>query len=273
VSEMWDSVAEAWDRNAEIVDEHMAAATAVLLDAAGVAEGASVLELATGPGGAGIAAADLVGAGGRVVLADVAPGMIAVAARRAAGRPQVETAVFDQSAIDAPDGTFDAVISRHGLMFAEDPVAAVREGVRVLRPGGAFAAMTWGPRADNPWLALVLDAVGQQFGVPFPPPQIRGPFSLDDRTELSAALLDGGLDDVRVETIPTPMGAASLEAWWERATQLAGPLAQALAGMEPEVREAIHVRAVQAGQAHARTAGDGIELDGSVLIASGRRSA
>jgi SAM-dependent methyltransferase len=268
---MWNSVAGAWERNADFVDEHMAGATRALLDAAHVAEGAAVLDLATGPGGAGLAASDRVGPSGRVVLADDAAEMVAVAARRSAGRPGVTTAVFDQSAIAAADGSFDAVISRHGLMFAGDPAGAVREAMRVLRPGGHYAAVTWDRRDANPWLGLILDAVGEQFGVPFPPPGIAGPFSLDDSGALSKLLDDAGLEDVRVESLATPMPAASLEAWWERVPQLAGPLAIALEGMEPEVREAIRQRALEAGATAARPAGEGIVLDGSVLIASGRR--
>jgi SAM-dependent methyltransferase len=91
------------------------------------------------------------------------------------------------------DASFDAVICRHGLMFVEDPVTAVAEAARVLRPGGGYAAMTWDRRELNPWLGLVLDAVGDQFGVPFPPPDVRGPFSLDDVDELTSLLTAGGL--------------------------------------------------------------------------------
>jgi hypothetical protein len=131
--------------------------------------------------------------------------------------------------------------------------------------------MTWDSRSANPWLGLVLDAVGEQFGVPFPPPGIAGPFSLSDPDDLTAAFANGGLEDVHVTSVATPMPAASLAAWWERVPQLAGPLATALEAMEPEVREAIRQRAVTAAEAACRPAGDGIVLDGSVLIASGRR--
>jgi SAM-dependent methyltransferase len=270
MSDMWNSVAPGWEANAEFVDTHLAAATDALLDAALITEGDAVLELAAGPGGAGLRAAQRVGLKGSVVLSDDAPEMVAVAARRGAGHPQVTTAVFDQGEILAEDGHFDAVISRHGLMFAEDSAGAVKEAVRVLRPGGGFAAMTWGPRDMNPWLGLVLDAVGEQFGVPFPPPNIRGPFSLDDPALLTSVLEEGGLEDVRVRAIDTPMHAASIQAWWERVPQLAGPLATALAGMEPEVREQIAQRAMDAGARASRRDGDGIVFSGSVLIASGR---
>jgi SAM-dependent methyltransferase len=269
MSEMWNGVAPGWEANAQFVDEQLAFATETLLDAAGIGEGNAVLDLAAGPGGAGLAAAERVGPRGSVVLSDVAADMVAVAARRAGARTQVSTAVFDQSVIAAEDGHFDAVISRHGLMFVEDAAGAVQEAARVLRPGGGYAAMTWGPRDLNPWLGLVLDAVGEQFGVPFPPPSIRGPFSLDDPALLTSVLQDGGLLDVRVEAMATPMHAASLEAWWERVPKLAGPLAIALAGMEPDVREAIAERALSAGASASRREGDQIVFAGSVLIGSG----
>jgi SAM-dependent methyltransferase len=269
MSEMWNGVAPGWEANAEFVDGQLARATERLLDRAGIGEGNAVLDLGAGPGGAGLAAAERVGQGGMVVLSDVASEMVAVAARRASALPQVSTAVFDQSEIAAEDGHFDAVISRHGLMFVEDAVGAVQEAVRVLRPAGRYAAMTWGPRDLNPWLGLVLDAVAEQFGVPFPPANIRGPFSLDDAVLLKSVLHDGGLMDVQVETIATPMHAASLEDWWERVPRLAGPLAIAMAGMEPAVREEIAQRALSAGAKASRREGEQIVFAGSVLIGSG----
>jgi SAM-dependent methyltransferase len=273
VSEMWNSVASGWDASAEFVDKHLALATEALLDAAAISEGDSVLELAAGPGGAGLAAAARVGTSGSVLLSDAAAEMVAVAERRAGASAHVSTAVFDQSAIEAENGRFDAVIVRHGLMFAEDPVAAVREAARVLRGGGHYAAMTWGPRELNPWLGLVLDAVGEQFGVPFPPPNVRGPFSLDQPESLRATLQDGGLVDVRVETVSTPMRLASLTAWWGQVPKLAGPLAIALEGMEPDVRGAIEQRALEAGAKVAHSTDAGIEFSGTVLIGSGRTAA
>ncbi len=273
MSEMWDSVAPGWEANARFVDEQLALATAALLDAAGIGEGDRVLDLAAGPGGAGLAAAQLVGSSGSVVLSDVAAEMVGVAAKRASAAAQVSTAVFHQSAIGFADDSFDAVINRHGLMFVDEPAEAVAEAVRVLRAGGRYAAMTWDRRELNPWLGLVLDAVGEQFGVPFPPPGVRGPFSLDDPVALRSVLRDGGLQDVTVEAMSTPMRAASLGEWWERVPKLAGPLAIALAGMEPNVRDGIAERVLAAGAAAAATESDGIVFAGSVLIGSGRRAA
>lgn len=273
MSEMWDSAAPGWEANARFVDDQLAVATEALLDAAGVGDGDRVLDLAAGPGGAGLAAARRVGPGGTVVLSDVAPEMVAVAARRASGDAQVETAVFDQSAIGFGDASFDAVINRHGLMFVEEPVEAVAEAVRVLRAGGRYAAMTWDRRELNPWLGLVLDAVGDQFGVPFPPPGVRGPFSLESPDVLTSVLRDGALEDIEVKVMSTPMHAGSVDEWWSRVPNLAGPLAIALAGMEADVRDAISTRAKQSGAKVATSEQDGIVFAGSVLIGSGRKPA
>jgi SAM-dependent methyltransferase len=268
---MWDSTAPGWRANADFVDEQLAYATQSMLDAAQVREGCRVLELAAGPGGAGLAAAHRVGPAGTVLLSDVSREMIGVAVQRTEGDARVSTAVFDQSVTDLEDDAFDAVICRHGVMFAEDPVAAVAEVVRVLRPGGRYAAMTWGRREENPWLGLVLDAVSDQFGVPFPPPGIRGPFSLDNSEELAGVLKAGGLHDVVVQTEVTAMHAASLKEWWQRVPSLAGPLAVALAGMEPAVRDEIAERALRSGAQAAVSEPEGVSFDGMSLIASGSK--
>jgi SAM-dependent methyltransferase len=271
MSDMWNGFAGAWEREADYVDAYMADATEVMLDAAEVHGGQAVLDLAAGPGGAGIAAARRVGASGRVVLSDGAPAMVAAAARRSGSLAQVSTLVCDQMAIDAADASFDAVICRHGLMFCEAPADAVREVVRVLRPAGRYATMTWDARSANPWLGLIFDAVGEQFGAEFPPPGVAGPFALDDPRQLSDVLADGGLENVNVQRVTTPMRAASIEEWWERVPRLAGPLGTALAAMDADARDAIHRRAAHSARAIARPAADGIELDGSVLIGSGQR--
>ncbi len=196
--------------------------------------------------------------------------MVAVAAKRAGAHAQVSSAMFDQSAIGFGDASFDAVINRHGLMFVENPVQTVSEAVRVLRAGGRYAVMTWDRREANPWLGLMLDAVSAQFGVPFPPPNARGPFSLDTPDALLSVLRDGGLDEINVTAMSTPMHAASIEEWWERVPKLAGPLALALAGMDADVRDPIRERATQTAANAAASEGDGIVFDGSVADRSER---
>ena len=150
--------------------------TRLMIDAVAPAPGEEVLELACGAGGLGLAIADRVTPGGRVVLSDVAPEMVAIAAARAARRdqaggaaPQVSAQVLDLEQIDLPDASFDIVVCREGLMFALDPARAASEIARVLRPGGRVAIAVWGPRDRNPWLGVLADAVQEHTGVPGAP--------------------------------------------------------------------------------------------------------
>src|SRR3954451_19046883 len=159
---MWAGVAGGWAEHADYVDARGEAATAKMLELSAPRPGERVLELACGPGGLGLAAAERVGPDGEVVLSDVAAEMTAIAARRAAERGLTNTTTreLDLERIAEPDASYDAVLCREGLMFALEPARAVAEIRRVLRPEGRFALAVWGPRKRNPWLGIVLDAVG-----------------------------------------------------------------------------------------------------------------
>jgi SAM-dependent methyltransferase len=258
---MWQSVAPGWGENADYVDARGAQLTERLLELAGVGPGDRVLELACGAGGLGLAAAELAD---EVVVSDVAPAMVEIAAARARERGiEVETLTLDLDAIDQPDASYDVVLCREGFMFAADPAGAAREIARVLRPSGRFALAVWGPRERNPWLAIVLDAVSEHLGAPVPPPGIRGPFSLSDAGELREALAP--FAGVEIEELEVPLRAGSFGEWWVRTTALAGPLAQLLKQL-PETE----IRARARDGVHAYLTPDGVELPGVSLVASGR---
>ena len=265
---MWSSVAEGWAEHADDGDERASGVTTRMLELAALRPGDRVLELACGPGGLGIAAAEDVAPDGEVVLSDVAPEMVAIAAARAerAGRRNVSTAVIDLEQIDQPDGSYDAVLCREGFMFAVDPAQAARELARVVKPGGRVVLAVWGPRERNPWLGLIFDAVSAETGAVIPPPGVPGPFAQSDARRLHGLLADAGFDDVRVTEQPTPLHARSFDAWWSRTTALAGPMAKLLAAMPSETVDGIRARLIEAAREYETPAG--LELPGVTLLAS-----
>jgi enediyne biosynthesis protein CalE5 len=270
---MWAAVAGGWAEHAGYADARGAQAGERMLELAGVRGGDRVLELACGPGGLGHAAAERVGPDGEVVLSDVVAEMAAIAAGRAGerGLTNVSARVLDLERIDEPDGSYDVVLCREGLMFALEPGRAIGEIRRVLRPGGQVAVAVWGPRERNPWLGLVMDAVSAQTGAPVPPPGIPGPFALGDADELRRLLGDAGLADVQVGELPVPMRAASFDEWWTRTSALAGPLSAILATMPEAGARALRERAREAARAY-ETASGGLDFPGVTLIATGRRA-
>jgi SAM-dependent methyltransferase len=268
---MWGAVAPGWEQNADFVDRRTEEVTREMLEAAALDSGSRVLELACGPGGLGIAAAERVGEGGEVVMSDVAPQMAAIAAARAEARgiTNVTTRDLDLERIDQPDESYDVVLCREGLMLVPDHEGAASEIRRVLRPCGRAVVSVWGSRDRNPWLGALLDAVGAHFGATFPPPGVPGPFALDDPDKLRAVLSGGGFEDVEVDQVDAPWVGASFDQWWLTTSALAGPLAKMLEAQPPEAVEEIrsHAREALTGYETA----DGLEIPGMTLVATARR--
>jgi SAM-dependent methyltransferase len=267
---VWSAVAHAWDANVDEVDKHSVEATTALVDHVGVQPGDRMLELAAGPGSLGATWSLLVGPSGTVVLSDIAPGMVEVARRRSAALDNVETAVIDAAAIDRPDGSFDVVVCRMGLMFTPDPSVAFAEIARVLRPGGRLGALTWGGIEHNPWMTCVgMAAMVNGLVSGGPPIGPGGIFSLGDPAELEALVTGAGFLDVAVEAIDITFRADTVDEHVERVASLAGPLATVLQTASPEQLAALRRTAADLAAPYLSAAG--LEIPGRALLVSARR--
>ena len=269
-SAAWSAVALAWDAHVDEVDEHSTESIAALVDRVDVRSGERVLELAAGPGSLGPTWARLVGSAGSVLLSDLAPGMVAVAQRRTASMPNVDTAVLDASAIDQPDAAFDVVVCRMGLMFAPDPLVALGEIHRVLRPGGRMGLLVWGALGDNPWLTCVGMAAMMNglvtTGPPIGPGEI---FSLGAPGELEALAVEAGFVDVTPDVLDVMFSAESIELHVDRVSALAGPLTAVLQAASPDQRAALRQTAAEIAGPY--FTGSGVAIPGRALLVAGRR--
>ncbi len=171
--------------------------------------------------------------------------------------------------IDLPVASVDAVLCRWGYMLMADPLAALVETRRVLRPGGRVALAVWDALAANPW-ALAPRMELLERGLAQPPAQSTeytpGPFGLGDPERLRALLGEAGFTEIVVEAIDVVQCHPSFESFWETMLDISRELHDlVLAQPEAEIEA---IEASLAGRLAPYTAPDGaLEIPGRSLVA------
>jgi SAM-dependent methyltransferase len=210
-SNAWDGDEGAhWAAHADRYDEGMARYDDRVLAAAAIGASEAVLDVGCGCGQTSLAAARIARSG-RVLGVDLSHAMLAVAAQRA-GAAGLTHARFERADAQvhpfAPD-SFDVAISRCGVMFFENPVAAFSNIARAIRPGGRVAFVAWQGLSENEWIAALRDALSAGRDLPAPPADAPGPFGLADPEHVHAVFGAAGFIDVQLEDAREPWHAGA----------------------------------------------------------------
>ena len=210
--EAWDAIAEGYDRYVAPQEVELATEALRLV---GLEPGERFLDVAAGPGGLSLPAARL---GAEVLATDWSPAMIErfEARVREEGLSKAEGRVMDCHALDLPDDSFDVTGSQFGVMLVPDQPRALREMVRVTKPGGRVLVIAYGSPEEFEALQFfvgALTAVAPDFpGLPDDPPPLE--FQVANPEVFRRRLTDAGLRDVRVEpTAERPAFASGQEMW------------------------------------------------------------
>ncbi len=204
----WQAAAEAWHRWGPFVGSWLGSATEIMFDLARLHPGSRVLDVAAGAGEQSLAAAQRVGPTGHVLATDIAPALLERAASdaRAANLTNLETMELDGEALDTlPASSFDAAISRVGLIYFPDQQRALAGMCRALRPGGRVAAIVYSTPDRNGFFSIPVRIIRQRAKLPPPLPGQPGPFSLGAEGVLEAALSKAGLRHIEVRKVPSPI--------------------------------------------------------------------
>jgi SAM-dependent methyltransferase len=232
--EQWQDAAGAWHRWDPVFDRWLGEATQLMLDLAQVGEGTRVLDIAAGSGGQSLEAARR----GAVVLAtDISSNILdeAAAAARAAGLAGVATRVMDGESLDVEPGSFDAAISRLGLMYLPDKLGALAAAREALRVGGRYAAIVFSEPERNRFFSVPISIIRRNAELPPPGPGLPGPFSA---TNLAELLEEAGFREVQVQRLDAPLRLASAAECTQLERESFGALHQMLAKLDQPAREA-----------------------------------
>ena len=204
----WESAAEAWDRWAPLLSRWLGPATETMLDMAGVRGGSRVLDIAAGAGEQTLTAARRTGPAGYVLATDISPTILrhALANARREGLAHVETRELDGERHDAlAEGSFDAAISRVGLIYFPDQQRALAGIRRALRAGGRFAAVVYSTPEKNAFFSVPVGIIRRRAQLPPPLPGQPGPFSLGGEGVLARTLEQAGFRNVEVRKVDSPV--------------------------------------------------------------------
>jgi SAM-dependent methyltransferase len=239
--DQWETAAEAWHRWDPILQTWLRDVTDAMLELGRVGPGSRVLDVAAGAGEPSITAAERVGPGGYVLATDISPNILTFAQQAAAARGvsgHYETRPMDGEALDLPDASFNAVLSRVGLIYFPDQQRALSEMRRVLKDGGRVVAAVYTTPDRNPFFSIPVSIIRRRAQLPPPLPGQPGPFSLGGPGVLAAAYARAGFRDVEVRVIPSPLRMASAAECVRFERESFGALHQMLGGLPEAERQA-----------------------------------
>lgn len=259
--EQWNTAATGWRKWSELIDSSAGAVSERLVELAGVESGSRVLDVAAGYGEPSLTAAKKAGPEGKVVASDISAEMLAYGRERAAeaGLENIEFIESDASSLDFPEKSFDAALSRWGIIFEPDGEAAAERVRGFLESGGRMAISSWGPPDRVPFLGIPMVTAMKRLEVPPPPPGTPGPLSRPTPEAVAGLLEGGGFSDVEVEEMTLPMEWSSADEFTTFVKEIAPPVTALIEPHPKEVQEATWA-------AIAEAAGERADKDGSLTL-------
>lgn len=232
----WRESAFYWQKHLGTIRTMFQPITQALIDDAGIVEGQSVLDVAGGAGEPSLTIAETVGATGSVTCTDVIAEMVGAAEIEAQRRGLVNVK-FQQCAADSlpfESKSFDAVVCRLGAMFFPDPLAALREMLRVTKEGGAMSLAVWEKSELNPFFYEITSVVARHFDGPPDDPNALGAFRFAESGVLAGLLKDAGAREVKERELKFHIAAPiSPKEFWAMRSETSGTLRLKLATLSP----------------------------------------
>ncbi|HEY6652808.1 MAG TPA: methyltransferase domain-containing protein [Solirubrobacterales bacterium] len=269
--DQWNSAAVGWNEWSELIDRSAGKVSERLVEMAGIKEGDRVLDVAAGYGEPSLTAARRVGPEGSVVATDISAEMLEFGGKRAAANDveNIEFMQLDASSLDFPPESFDAAVSRWGIIFEPDGEGAAAKVRGFLKRGGRFAISSWGPPERVPFIAIAMKTAMEKLEVPPPPPGTPGPLSRPTPEAIGGLLEGGGFTGVEVEELEVTWPFDSAEEYTAYAKAIVAPVVAMISPHPEEVQRETWQAITDAAREHAGSDGR-IEFQNQVLVAAGQ---
>jgi len=256
-----------WIAQEAFLDASLAAILDRLLERAAIRPNENLLDVGCGTGASTLAAAIKTGPAGHVTGLDIAEQLLNRARKRSddAGLRNTSFILADAQTHPFDPESFDAIISRFGLMFFDNPVAAFANMARGLKPDGRLVFPAWAPISENPWFLIPRDAAIARLGKPAPAdPFAPGPLAFQDRERVTKLMEEAGLKNVCAETEVVPLTPHVTIGEAAKAAASVGPAARIMKEFSGTEADAIAIESAVA-EAFAKFAiGKGISVPATI---------
>jgi ubiquinone/menaquinone biosynthesis C-methylase UbiE len=269
--EQWNGAATGWNDWSTFMDDHAGHVSERLVEMAGIEEGDRVLDVAAGYGEPSLTAARKVGSGGSVIATDISAEMLNFGRQRAAanGVENIEFMQSDANSLDFPAESFDAAVSRWGIIFDPDGEGAAAKVRTFLKPESRFAISSWGPPENVPFLSIAMKTAMEKLDVAPPPPGTPGPLSRPTKDAIGGLLQGGGFSDVEVEELEAVLLFDSADEYTMFVRAIAAPIVAMIAPHPEEVQRETWQAISDAARERAGEDGN-VNLANQVLVAAGQ---
>jgi SAM-dependent methyltransferase len=265
----WDSAALGWKEWSEFSESAWGHISERLVELADVRSGSRTLDVAAGYGEPALTAARKAGPEGCVVATDISAEMLAFGRERAtaAGLGNVEFMQSDACSLDLAQASFDAAVSRWGIIFEPDAEAAAGRIRGFLKPGARMAISSWGKPDQVPFLSIPMRTMMARLDVPPPPAGTAGIFSRPTPVSIGGLLEGGGFSDVTVEQAEVTFEFGSPEHFTAYIRAVSAPIRAMIEQHAGEAQEEAWDAITQAA-ARAGGGSQPLSLSNVVLLAS-----
>ena len=258
----WDKASTSYE---QYWQEQLSPAQDRLIELAALRPGEKVLDVACGTGLVTFRAARIVGPSGSVTATDISDAMVQHVMREAERRtaPNVVATRMGAESLEFADATFDVALCALGLMYVPDPVAALKEMLRTLKPGGRTVAAVWGARDKCGWADIfpIVDARVESDVCPMF-------FQLGTGDQLRVAFEAAGFREIVTERVSSVLAYASAHDACGAAFE-GGPVALAYSRFDEATRST--ARSEYLASIAPWKSGDGYVVPGEFVIAVGDR--
>jgi ubiquinone/menaquinone biosynthesis C-methylase UbiE len=236
----WRDSARFWEKHAQTIRLMFAPVTRALIEDARISQGHKVLDVAGGPGEPSLTIAEHIGPTGTVTCTDAIPAMVAAAENEGQRRGLTNVEFRNCAADTLPfnDVQFDVAVSRLGVMFFPDPIAGLREMLRVTKPGGVVSLVVWDKSELNPFAYIVTNVMARYFKTSPAALAASDAFRFAEPGTLAATLRDAGADSVKERVLRFHIEAPiSTDGFWELRSETSGTLREKLNMLSDEEKE------------------------------------